>query len=95
MSNNSLSKYLIYNCWTVLGSHGGIIGGSHLYDALIMTEDEAKAAVTLYEARHNEFEKQYPSLAVRTSRFCYIENKAEWWSAAQPVKVASQPKKVA
>lgn len=80
MSNNALSKYLIYNCWTVMGSHGGEIGGSHLYDALIMTEQEAKAAIALYEARHKDFEKQFPSPTPRTSRFCYIENRAEWFS---------------
>jgi len=81
MSNNARSNYLIYNCWTVVGSHGGIIGGSHLYDALIMTEEEAKAAVRLYEARHAEFEKKYPSPAT-TNRFCYIKNRAEWFAAA-------------
>ena len=82
MSNNARSNYLIYNCWTVVGSHGGLIGGSHLYDVLIMTEEEAKAAVTMYEARHVDFEKQHPSQAVRTSRLCYIKNRAEWWTAA-------------
>lgn len=81
MSNNSRSKYLIYNCWTVIGSHGGEIAGSHLYDALIMTEEEAKAAVTMYEARLTEFDKQFPSLAARTNKICYIENRASWWSS--------------
>ena len=79
-SNNKRSKYLIYNCWTVVGSHGGTIGGSHLYDALIMTEEEAKAAVTVYEKRHADFEKSFPSSTTRTSRFCYIQNRSEWWS---------------
>jgi hypothetical protein len=77
MSNNSRSKYLIYNCWEVVGSHGGIIAGSHLYDMLVMTEEEAKQAVILVEQRNNEYKQKYHFEG--KNRFVYIENRPEWF----------------
>lgn len=78
MSNNSKSKYLIYNCWEVIGNHGGIIAGSHLYDMLVMTEDEAKQAVLTVERRNNEYNKKYHYAS--KNRFVYIENRPEWFA---------------
>jgi hypothetical protein len=78
MSNCAKSKYLIYNCWTAVGSHGGIIAGSHLYDMLVMTEEEAKQAVLMVEQRSNEFNQKYHSDT--KNRFVYIENRPEWFS---------------
>jgi len=82
MSNNARSKYLIYNNWTTIGSHGGVIAGSHLYDLLVMTEDEAIAAVAAAEVQHKKFITEYHFLhkPTNTNRFCYIVNQPEWWT---------------
>ncbi len=82
MSNNARSNYLVYNNWTTIGSHGGVIAGSHLLDLLVMTEEEAQSAVAAAEAQHKKFITDYHFLykPTNTNRFCYIVNKPEWWS---------------
>jgi hypothetical protein len=73
MSNNEKSSFLVYDCWETLGSHGGIIAGSHLYNLLILTEEEAQKAVTFLKTR-------MPNDKHTKHRVVYIKNNPEWWN---------------
>lgn len=80
MSNNELSKYLLYQVWERIGPSGGIISGSYLYDILIQTEDEAKIEVEKAKKNHLEFCSQFPNLYENdVQRFVYIKNELRWW----------------
>ena len=80
MSNNELSKYLLYQVWERIGPSGGIISGSHLYDILIQTEDEAKIEVEKAKKAYLEFCSKFPKLCENdVQRFVYIKNELHWW----------------
>jgi hypothetical protein len=73
------AKFLIYNCWETIGSHGGIIAGSLLLDHA-MTEKEAAEKIEVFKARHDEFDAKFPfKKPGDTRRFCSIVNDPHWW----------------
>lgn len=74
------ARFLIYNCWETIGSHGGIIAGSLLLDHA-MTEEEAAEKIEMFKGRHAELDKTFPRLKKPgdTTRFCSIINDPHWW----------------
>lgn len=70
------SKYLVYCCFETKSSQSNsIIAGSLLLDCA-MTEEEAAEKVAMYKERSED----YQTCTTRdSSRYIYIENKAEWW----------------
>lgn len=74
------AKFLIYNRWETIGSHGGIIAGSLLLDHA-MTEEEAAEKIDVFKARHDAFDVKFPLLKKPgdTRRFCRIVNDPHWW----------------
>jgi hypothetical protein len=82
MSNNSQSKFLMYNVWTKIDLDGNTLSGSYLYDILLLTEEDAKQAVENAIREHEEFKKTNSYLVdpTDTARFIYIKNKPTWWT---------------
>ena len=74
------AKFLIYNCWEKIGSHGGIIAGD-LILGHAMTEEEAAEKIAVFKARREEFDASYPLLKKPgdKTRFVSIANRPEWW----------------
>jgi len=74
------AKFLIYNCWETIGSHGGIIAGS-LILGHAMTEEEAVEKIAVLKARHEEFNSSHSFLNKPgdKTRFVSILNQPEWW----------------
>jgi hypothetical protein len=74
------AKFLIYNRWETIGSHGGIIAGSLLLDHA-MTEEEAAEKIDVFKARHDAFDVKFPLLKKpgNKTRFCRIVNDPHWW----------------
>jgi len=67
------STYLIYSCFDAA------ISGSVLIDSAI-TIEEAESKLIMYKERHDTCVKNNPALYRGTkSRFCYIQNKAQYW----------------
>jgi len=80
MSNNAMSKYLLYQVWETNGASGSI-SGSYLYDLLIRNEDEAKIELVKAKRKHEEFSRRFPTLYTNrnSQRFVYIKNETYWW----------------
>jgi hypothetical protein len=70
------SKYLIYTNWETRRTGSSTIAGSLLLDCA-STKEEAEAKRTMYEAMGRESPWKSPET---TSRYIYINNRAEWWS---------------
>jgi hypothetical protein len=78
------AKYLIYTCFdTKRSPTESTIAGSLLLDGA-KTIQEAEEKVELYRSRGVEYDAQYAQYDTayhKSSRYIYIENKAEWWGA--------------
>ena len=68
------ARFLIYNCWETIGSHGGIIAGSLLLDHA-MTEKEAAEKIKVLKSRHDQSFKKPGN----KTRFVSITNQPYWW----------------
>jgi hypothetical protein len=64
--------YYIYNCWELLRPGESTIAGSLVLDTAD-TEDKARELMAMYEARHKDFNQQFPiGNENRRTRFVYI-----------------------
>ena len=65
MSNNAMSKYLLYQVWETNGAN----------------EDEAKIELEKAKRKHEEFSRRFPTLYTNrnSQRFVYIKNETYWW----------------
>ena len=72
------SKYLVYSTFeTPHRTTGSPVCGSILIDSAI-TEEEVQQKIQMYQSRHDNFDKRYPSLSLN-GKIIYIPNKKHWW----------------
>lgn len=78
----STSKYLIYSCFESKRSESeSTIAGSLLLDCAD-TIIEAAEKVAMYKARGEDYDREYDKYLNyyhKSTRYIYIDNKAEWW----------------
>ena len=72
------ANYLIYSTFeTPHRTTGSPVCGSLLVDSAI-TEKELKEKIALYQSRHDDYDKRFPSLSIN-GKIIYIPNKKHWW----------------